>query len=122
VVDVRVREVEATEVPIDRVVARDLATVVFAAVFGATVLDVVILEALVLCVPVLDALALVACAFALLALPPELVCALAGAAGRLTKATMRQMSVAVFQLNFRAMYFASPRGSLVLLPSFASCF
>jgi hypothetical protein len=90
-----------------RVAECNLATVVFAAVFAATVLEAADLEALVLWV----ALALVVCAFAVEALPPELVWAAATRApGIQTRAAMRQIRVAVFQLAFRAMYCASPRG------------
>ena len=81
----------ATEVLVDRkVVACDFsATVVLAAVFDATVLDA---GERGLCVPALDALALVVCALCWLA--AELVWARAiPAAGRLTKAAMRQISL-----------------------------
>jgi hypothetical protein len=99
------------------VVERDFATPVFAAAFEATVLDAVLLEALALWVTVLDALALVACGFAVVDdAPPELAWARAvGAAGRLTSAAMRQIRLTVFQLTFRAMYCASPRGFSAVL-------
>jgi hypothetical protein len=104
----------------------DRATAAFATVLGvtfdATVL-VAVLEAAVLCAGALDALVLAACDFAMLEWLPELVWARAGpVAGRPIRAAMRQMRIAVFQVKFRAMYFASPRDSFVLLPSFASCF
>lgn len=103
---------DATEVLLERTVVEcNLATVVFAAVFDATVLEAVFLEALVLWVHALDALALVVCAFAVEALPPELVWAAAmRAPGIPTRAAMRQIRIGVFQLTFRAMYCASPRG------------
>jgi hypothetical protein len=110
---VAVRDEEATDVLLDRsAVERDLATVVLDAT------DAVLLEATALWVPVrealavLDAVALAVCALvAPDALLPELVWAHAvPAAVRLSRAAIRQIRLAVFQLNFRAMYCASPRG------------
>jgi hypothetical protein len=78
-----------------------------AVVLAATALEAVALDTVVLWA----APAVAMCFFAVEGLPPELVWAAAiRAAGTATRAAMRQIRVAVFQLTFRAMYCASPRG------------